>query len=255
MGGPGDAKPTRVSSRQDSSISTAAGLRLDHGGAWEGVRLAVGIDGAEEFHRVTLGRPGEGVDEELDVCHEPPAMARLLARVAALEPDPAEVRVVIETRPGLLVEALLEAGCRVVPVNPDLVARRRGPARTGRTTGRMPASPATWGWTASRRCGRSSRTGRRPASCAPSPATTAGPPRPSAGSSTGCGWTCSRPSRRPSARRRRPGRSHRAGPARALAHARKPGRGGPAGPRGGGAGRASRRAGPAHRPGGHGADR
>ena len=35
----------------------------------------------------------------------------------------------LETRHGLLVEALLDAGFTVVPVNPDLVARRRGPAR------------------------------------------------------------------------------------------------------------------------------
>jgi hypothetical protein len=46
-----------------------------------------------------------------------------------LEPDPGEVRVVLETRHGLLVERLLEAGFVVVPVNPDLIARRRGPAK------------------------------------------------------------------------------------------------------------------------------
>jgi Transposase len=37
--------------------------------------------------------------------------------------------VVLETRHGTLVEQLLDAGFTVVPVNPDLVARRRGPAR------------------------------------------------------------------------------------------------------------------------------
>ena len=36
---------------------------------------------------------------------------------------------VLETRHGLLVERLLDAGYVVLPVNPDLVARRRGPAR------------------------------------------------------------------------------------------------------------------------------
>ena len=35
---------------------------------------------------------------------------------------------VLETRHGLLVERLLDAGYVVLPVNPDLVARRRGPA-------------------------------------------------------------------------------------------------------------------------------
>jgi transposase len=36
--------------------------------------------------------------------------------------------VVLETRHGALVDALLGAGFPVLPVNPDLVARRRGPA-------------------------------------------------------------------------------------------------------------------------------
>jgi hypothetical protein len=37
--------------------------------------------------------------------------------------------VVLEPRHGLLVEALVDAGFTVLPVNPDLVARRRGPAK------------------------------------------------------------------------------------------------------------------------------
>jgi len=91
--------------------------------------LGVGIDFAEEFHLVALGRPGDGVIEVTRVDHTPAALAALVARIAALEPDPGEVRVVLETSHGLLVERLLEAGYVVVPVNPDLVARRRGPAR------------------------------------------------------------------------------------------------------------------------------
>ena len=91
--------------------------------------LGVGIDWAEEFHLVALGRPGGGVFEVARVEHTPAAVAALVARIAALEPDPAEVRVVIETRHGLLVEALVDAGYTVLPVNPDLVARRRGPAK------------------------------------------------------------------------------------------------------------------------------
>ena len=91
--------------------------------------LGVGIDWAEEFHLVALGRPGEGVFEVVRVEHTPAAVGALVARIATQEPDPAEVRVVIETRHGLLVEALLDAGYTVLPVNPDLVARRRGPAK------------------------------------------------------------------------------------------------------------------------------
>jgi transposase len=91
--------------------------------------LGVGIDWAEQFHDVALGRVEQGVIEQFRVEHSPEGVARLVQRCLALEPDPAEVRVVLETRHGLLVEALLDAGFGVVPVNPDLVARRRGPAK------------------------------------------------------------------------------------------------------------------------------
>jgi transposase len=91
--------------------------------------LGVGIDWSEEFHLVALGRPGEGIIEVSRVEHGPAAVDALVEAIAVLEPDPGEVRVVIETRHGLLVERLVDAGYIVVPVNPDLVARRRGPAR------------------------------------------------------------------------------------------------------------------------------
>jgi transposase len=91
--------------------------------------LGVGIDWAEQFHLVALGRPETGVFEVTRVEHTPKAVAALVSRMVGLEPDPAEVRVVIETSHGMLVEQLLDAGFTVVPVNPDLIARRRGPAR------------------------------------------------------------------------------------------------------------------------------
>ncbi len=91
--------------------------------------LGVGIDWAEEFHLVALGRPGEGVFDIARVEHDPRSIDALIARIATLEPDPAEVRVVLETSYGMLVERLIDTGYTVVPVNPDLVARRRGPAK------------------------------------------------------------------------------------------------------------------------------
>jgi len=91
--------------------------------------LGVGIDWAEEFHLVALGRPGEGVFDVARVEHDPRSIDALIARLAQLEPDAAEVRVVLETSCGMLVERLLDAGYTVVPVNPDLIARRRGPAK------------------------------------------------------------------------------------------------------------------------------
>ena len=123
---------TRVLSFEDWSISTTPCLRRVRTVTSRGERvqvLGVGIDWAEEFHLVALGRPAEGVFEVARVEHTPTAVAALITRVLGLEPDPAEVRVVIETRHGLLVEALVDAGVTVLPVNPDLVARRRGPAR------------------------------------------------------------------------------------------------------------------------------
>jgi len=91
--------------------------------------LGIGIDWAEEFHDVALGTVEKGVIEQFRIDHDPAGVAALIERALRLEPDPAEVRVVLETRHGLLVEALIDAGFTVVPVNPDLVARRRGPAR------------------------------------------------------------------------------------------------------------------------------
>jgi transposase len=91
--------------------------------------LGVGIDWAEDSNQVALGRPGDGVIEEFSIAHRPEAVARLIERIGTMEPDPAEVRVAIETKHGYLVEALVQGGYAVVPVNPDLVARRRGPAR------------------------------------------------------------------------------------------------------------------------------
>ncbi|MGH4023126.1 MAG: IS110 family transposase [Pseudonocardiaceae bacterium] len=89
----------------------------------------MGIDWAESFHDVALGRPGEGVIEQFRIDHTTTGVGRLVARCLELELDPAEVRVVLETRHGLLVESLVDAGFTLLPVNPDLIARRRGPAK------------------------------------------------------------------------------------------------------------------------------
>ena len=91
--------------------------------------LGIGIDWAEEFHDVALGTQEKGVIEQFRIAHGPDGVAALVQRALGLGPDPAEIRVVLETRHGLLVEALLDAGFTVLPVNPDLVARRGGPAR------------------------------------------------------------------------------------------------------------------------------
>ncbi len=91
--------------------------------------LGVGIDWAEAFHDIALGTPEKGIIQQFRIEHSPAGIERLITRCLALEEDPVEIRVVLETRHGLLIEALVDAGFAVIPVNPDLVARRRGPAR------------------------------------------------------------------------------------------------------------------------------
>src|SRR4051812_1938126 len=88
--------------------------------------LGVGIDWAEEFHHVAIGTAEQGVVEQFRIEHGPSGVAGLVQWCRARESNPARVRVVLETRHGLLVEALLDAGFTVLPINPDLVARRRG---------------------------------------------------------------------------------------------------------------------------------
>ena len=121
--------------------------------------LGVGVDWAESFHDVALGRPGEGGIEQFRIGHGVAGVARLMARCLELEADPAEVRVVLETRPGPLVEALADAGFTVLPVSPDLVARRRGPARR-KMTPKTRGSAACWPWTPTWTCASSSRTAK-----------------------------------------------------------------------------------------------
>jgi transposase len=121
-----------VWSREDWFISTTQrlpGPPSIMATAEGGPVLGIGIDWAQEFHDIALGTQDEGVIEQFRIEHGPGGVATLIERALRLEPDPAEVRVVVETRHGLLVEALVDAGFTVIPVNPDVVARRRGPAR------------------------------------------------------------------------------------------------------------------------------
>src|SRR5690242_21882800 len=97
-----------------------------------GLVLGIGIDWAEEFHDVAFGTPEKGVVEQFRISHGPDGVGALIDRALRLEPDPAEVRVVLETRHGLLVEALIDAGFTVLPVNPRSEERRVGKERRSR---------------------------------------------------------------------------------------------------------------------------
>jgi hypothetical protein len=91
--------------------------------------LGVGVDWAEDYLNEALGQPGEGVIGQFRIGPGLAGVASLVARCLELEPDPAEVRVVLETQPGLLVETLADVRFTVLLVNPDLVARRHCPTK------------------------------------------------------------------------------------------------------------------------------
>ena len=62
--------------------------------------MGVGIDGAGQFHLVAPGRGDNGAFEVTSVERTPAAATALMSRIVGLEPDPADVRVVIETSHG-----------------------------------------------------------------------------------------------------------------------------------------------------------
>src|SRR3972149_6371547 len=102
LGGP---MPARVTSREDWSISTAPCLQSGEASCREGgAMLGIGIDFAEEFHLVALGRPGEGVVEVVRVDHTPAALEALVTRLGGPQPDPAAVRGVLEANNGAPVD-------------------------------------------------------------------------------------------------------------------------------------------------------
>ena len=116
--------------------------------------LGVGIDWAEAFHDIALGTPEKGVIQQFRIEHSLAGVERLITRCLVLEPDPAEVRVVLEARHGLLVEALVDAGfvhCRAGQPGPGRAASRAG-AQERRRGGRPDLLPAGAGSSAPRRC-------------------------------------------------------------------------------------------------------
>lgn len=82
-----------------------------------------GIDWAEDD--VCLVDESGGVLWRQPIAHDPTGVAKLHAVMERHEPDPGNVLVAIETGPGLLVAALVEAGYLVYPVNPKAAERYR----------------------------------------------------------------------------------------------------------------------------------
>lgn len=87
-----------------------------------------GIDWADDHHdAVVLDTSGQVV-AQIHVEHSGAGLDKLTAELRKVT-DPADIACIIETRHGILVNHLLEAGFAVYPVNPKTVDRHRSPAR------------------------------------------------------------------------------------------------------------------------------
>jgi hypothetical protein len=87
--------------------------------------VLVGVDWAEAQHAACLMQPAGRVVRRLTIPHSAAGLARLREATAAAEAEPAEVLIAVERPDGLLVEALLDAGCVVYALNPKAVDRYR----------------------------------------------------------------------------------------------------------------------------------
>ena len=87
--------------------------------------LHCGVDWASDHHDVCIVDAKGTVRWRRRIGHDPEGIAELRAAIAALEPDPAQVAVAVETSHGLLVGALVEAGYVVYPINPKAAERFR----------------------------------------------------------------------------------------------------------------------------------
>ncbi len=85
------------------------------------VLFYVGIDWAAETHAVCVLDATGRITAQFTIGHTAAGFADLLARLARLSGDPAEVAVGIERPDGRLVDVLLEAGYPVVPVSPNAI--------------------------------------------------------------------------------------------------------------------------------------
>ncbi|MDQ6859172.1 MAG: IS110 family transposase [Chloroflexota bacterium] len=102
--------------------------------------IFVGIDWAEEHHDVCIVDVQGVVLWRHRIGHDPAGVRSLREATAALEPDPAQVMIGIETGRGLLVSELVAAGYVIFPINPKAAERFRDRrALSGRKDDRLDA--------------------------------------------------------------------------------------------------------------------
>jgi len=88
----------------------------------------VGIDWADTQHRVSVVDYQGAEKANFTVPHNREGLETLKEKLLKLAKNPQSIACIIETKHGLLIQFLLEAGFAVFPVNPKIVERRRKPS-------------------------------------------------------------------------------------------------------------------------------
>ena len=84
-----------------------------------------GLDWASREHAVCVIDDSGAIRERFDVTHDAAGLRELLAHLRRYAAAPAELPVAIERPSGLVVDALVDAGFRVVPIHPNVVKATR----------------------------------------------------------------------------------------------------------------------------------
>ena len=87
--------------------------------------IYVGIDWADQAHRVFVTNDQAEVLLRFTFSHCAEGLEELRQRLAALEPNPRQVLCALERKGGLLIQALLSLGYQVYHINPKAVQRYR----------------------------------------------------------------------------------------------------------------------------------
>jgi len=87
-------------------------------------RYTVGIDWASETHALCILQPDGHAHDAFPVSHTAEGLAELVRRLRRLGP-PERTAIAIERPSGVLVDTLVEAGFRVVPIHPNALKASR----------------------------------------------------------------------------------------------------------------------------------
>jgi transposase len=87
--------------------------------------LFAGIDWASKVHSVCVLDPSGAVRARFEITHDDAGLRQLLTQLRGLAREAAQLSIAIERPSGLLVDTLVEAKYRVVPIHPNIVKATR----------------------------------------------------------------------------------------------------------------------------------